>query len=326
VTVNFLIKKYIITLVPIEETFFQIIEFSSEKNLSYQSILFNYQNLSPFVDSDVSYIQKDDKLLLWFYDKKYKSMFTVPEGYLYSRYFSKGYKDILVTIQGKAIFVIQNHTLLYQSTIVEEVDILSKKYNIKETLDKSNHWHKKNYKKIINQPLVPIIFNFIDKKLLLQNIKERLLALVIPMFVLLSLMSVAHFFIGQYLQIELDKLALKKQETKIQTKEMFDSVRQNNQNIAYIQKHLKHHDQNTLQILEDIAKLIKIHSIKLFYFEYNRRFISLRAESESIESFLEDLSTIKSINSYKLTRQVKTKDDKKEITVEIVLKEGGKSE
>jgi len=327
--ISFLIKKNIITLVPINETFFHCTNFLSDKKLSYESVVFNYQKLSPYVNSAIAYVQNDDKLLLWFFEKSNYHLLTVPEGFLYYQYFLKKNRDAIISVEDKIIIVIQQGILRYQSIFhesqQEEIEILSKKYNIQTIINKSSAWHEKNHKKILNQSLIQVVRHFLDKKLLIKEIKEKLSLLILPVAILLTFVTVVHLGINYYLQKEMDILTSQKQETKLQTKEMFDKISLNNENILLFKKYLQKHNQTGVDIFTKLSQLLRKYDIRLYYVQYDRHFITFRLECDTIEGFLEELSTIDQIKAYKLTRQIKSKKGKQDITIEVELNFKGKS-
>ena len=327
--VDFLVKKGLLSIVPIEKTFFVTVDFISSAKLSYESILFNYQNLSPFKDSALSYIQKDEKLMLWFYEKSYQKVFTVPEGFLYYHYFLNS-DNTLIMIENKTSFVIQDGILKYQTSCVEPLctdkELLLKKFNIQKVIEKSSSWHSKHHKKIINRPLYILLKYFIDRKLLMKTIKKYSIASLIPLSVLLGVMVVSHVVAGQYLQEELDKVNEKRASVKKDVADIFQKITQNRQSIAQLNSYFKKYPSFDTSVLKSLASVLKEEKAQVFYYVHNSHMITMHLLCHNIENFLDKLSKIKQIDSYNLTRQTKTNSGLYNITLEITLKRGNINE
>ena len=312
-------------IVPIEKTFFVAVDFTSNQKLSYEAVLFNYQNLSPYQNSAVSYLQKGDKLLLWFYEKENHHIFTVPEGFFYYHFFlQEGNDNTLIKIKDKLEQVILDSILVYQTSShtnsTTSSNLLSKKYAIKNIIEKTQIWNNKTRKKILNRPIWILINNFLDRKRFFDLLKQKAISLLIPLFVVISMMSAAHFVLKQYLQKELSYLSKQKQKTKKQIGGIFTKIQKNNNDIMFIEKYLHKYNSLGSDILISLANIAQSQKAKYYYFIYNAKFITLRLEIKNIENFLEALSKIEKIDSYRVTRQVKTKDGINDLSIEITLK------
>lgn len=322
---DFLLKNKYIIFVPVQDTYFQCIDFKGAKKLSKESILFNYQKLSPFLNSDVAYIQKEDKILLWFFDTKYSSLCTVPEGYLQYEYFAKNKEDIIVIIENSSISIIKEGILRYQSfhekVLPQEINLLSKNYQTEKKIEKTYKWYESNITKIRNQSLLSIVKNFTNKKDILNILKEKASLLIFPILILLIILTSVQFGINQYLQKKNNELIQKKQKTKDKAKFIFSNISNNKKNILYFESYQKKYKQNAILILDKIIQSIDTNNIKLYYIQFNNKTITLQANAKNIEKFIEKLSKTDEIDSFKLTRQVKREDSLTEIGIDITLKQ-----
>jgi hypothetical protein len=157
-------------------------------------------------------------------------------------------------------------------------------------------------------------------KNLIRLIKKKSVQMLIPILVFLLFLTGIHFGLNQYLQKELDHFIQEKEQTRKKIQGIFEDIRTNNTNIVFLQKFLNNYNGLDMDILIPLANIIDKTDGKLYQFIHNKRFITLRMECKSIEDFLEDLSKIEQVKSYKLTRQRKLKSGTNDITIEITLK------
>lgn len=325
--IGFLLKKNFITLVPVRECYFQSLIFKSDKKLSQKSILFNYQKRSPFSQSSLSYIQTKQHILLWFYDKKYRSFIILPEGYLHYRYFAKIHPNVIAIIENKSMSVIKDGILHYQTAVTKpteaDISILRKQYSIDKVLYKTEVWYRKHLSAIQNQSLFPVLKHFTNREQLTTILKEKISALLFPLMVLVILMSALQYGVQTYLQEQYDKISTQKERSKKKTKKLFDAIAKHNKTRQEIQRYRQKYEQSNIFVLQDLAKIVEEEKLKLYYTDYSKRMLLIRGRSKEIENFLGKLSKIKLIDSYKLTRQIKNREGKLEVAIEIYLKQKG---
>ncbi len=105
-----------VTIIPIEDTFFRLIEKPRNTRLTKQVIRFNYAHLSPFQKGDTLFLQTSDSIYAWFLAKQLpaKTSIFIPEAYLVYRFFKAKQEAIIVLPRNNDlnILTIKNGSLL----------------------------------------------------------------------------------------------------------------------------------------------------------------------------------------------------------------------
>ena len=323
--VNFLIKRNILYIVPVEKTFFTIVDFDSSVKLSYESVLFNFQNLSPFEKSGVSYVQKKGKLLLWFYDQSLYRTFTVPEGFLYYHYFEKQNGNVLVKIEDHLLFAMQDHILAYQiacnDQLCEDESLLVKKFHIKKIVTKSRLWNIQHKAEIYNRPLSVLLQNFLNREHFIQTLKAFTLKLIIPTAILTGLLIIMQLGLQYYLHQQLEEVELRKRTSHKKVQSILHQITVTKKEIAVLQHFFARYALFNTDIQSDLATVLQKFSGHLYYYIQNVHTITMRLTCSGLEDLLSAISRLPSVETYKLTRQIKLSDNQNDISLEITLKQ-----
>jgi len=147
-----------ITILPMEKSFFFQTTFSKKIKLTDDLIQLNYNRYSPLKNQMNIYRLEEDKLYLWFYTEDFKTPFIIPESYLLFTLLKKEHNNKLIIIRANEIYkilVIKNNLLESSFTLNlldnELISITLHEHLLDETVTLSEEEYTQLYKNGIKE-------------------------------------------------------------------------------------------------------------------------------------------------------------------------------
>ena len=322
--------KKLINIVPIEDTYFVLVEKPKNIKLSKDAIYLNYKHLSPFKDGDLIYLQTKNNIFIWFTKYKLidKNKIYIPEGYLIYKVIKSKKEAIGIAKKSESIYilsVVKNGLLLSQLTIKndnlnQKITFLIKEYSLK------------NPEKI-NIPISKLKLSFIDVFLFSKFSLElnKLYSFIIerlsmPISVFIILLTVFYFFINQYLEKEIKKKTDYLNKLKLQTKDIKNLLYQTEQKKQFWLTFIKNEKKypSLYYLLDKIFRVIKEKDGYITHLEFNENIITIWAGLKAGDiSIVNDLIKEKIFKEVKIISSVKDRQRKgyEIMNIEIYLKE-----
>jgi len=331
VLINYLLKKQIIKLSSIENSFFLYKKLDKKINLTPDIIALNYSSESPYSakNSDISSILDNENLYLWF--TKGEKASYLPEAYILFRRLLQNYKDVICIVEGdiNRVIVIKNSILIasFSKRTVSLIDkkLMKNEYKIENIITLKEQEYSNYLESSLKFLTINDLFNILNIKI---DIKEFFTKIVyfsaLPM--LISSVIITSLLAGYYFYLDGKKELLYKEfkENQQSNKELKRAIIKNeNESILYKEliSEFKYVDKtvalsNILKITDDMN--MTMHYITLS--DKNINFIVKTSKNSQIPIYIKKLfetnqfEDIKNLN----TRKIK---DVIEVTMLAKLKE-----
>jgi len=167
-----------ITILPMEKSFFFQTTFSKKIKLTDDLIRLNYNRYSPIKNQISIYRLEENRLYLWFYAEEIKTPFIIPESYLLFTLLKKEYNNKLIIISLKEIYkilVIKNNVLEAVFTLAsldsEIISITQHEYLLDEVVTLSEEEYTQFY---LNGVKELTLFDILKWNIFKININEAL--------------------------------------------------------------------------------------------------------------------------------------------------------
>jgi hypothetical protein len=330
--ISFLLKKGIVRLSKIEDSFFLYKKLDKRIKIDRNIIDINYGKESPYSgdrDSVVSIVDRDN-LYLWFFKEDFNRY--VPEAYIIFRKLSLEYQNVIFIIKGdidKSV-VIKDFVLLssFSKGNLSKTDILLLKEEFSITkivemkMDEYQNYTKDAFEYLrINDILNILKIDFDFKKLLIDGV--HLLSL--PVFISSIVVTMTVFGYSLLIGKEKDKLfALYKQNQKVNYK-LKESIDKNIQeSILYkeISKEFRYIDKSIAlsKILETTEKMkMNLYYIKIY--DNNVNFTIKTKNNSIIPIYIKKLFKSNLFDDIKNLNSRKSRDSIIEVRMSAKLKE-----
>lgn len=133
------ITEKLIYILPLDKTYFCIVDVPETLKPNKELIRLNYSNLSIFEDGDFVFLKDKNRLLIWFVDISIGKKIAIPEAYLIYEVFKKK-KDVIVIKKSndkECVLVIKDEELRAQFCKKKRLDnksleILKREFSLKE--------------------------------------------------------------------------------------------------------------------------------------------------------------------------------------------------
>ena len=262
------LRKDIITILPMELTFHFSIKISEYIKMTDELMRLNYSHYSPYPNPEIISYYDGTLLHLWFYKRKIKSLFIIPEAFILFQELRDNFSNDVVIV----------HDDLYKIFLIKEKQLLKaqvfKKYDeqiVKLIMDEYNITNLSNTKDLKSSELLKNI-HFL-KMLKWKNpsikfksvISSMLDTLAYPIAFFFFSIMIAQFLYGYQLSSEVENLqnkyiALKEKNKKIKKYIKTRKYLQNRWN-SFLTKELIYPD--VMIVLETIVDILPADKVNI---------------------------------------------------------------
>ena len=318
----------LVEIIPVEDTFFVVVEKPPNVWLSKEAIELNYKHLSPFKEGDMIPYQTKEKIFIWFvrYPLASERKLFIPEGYLIFKQL-RSYKEAIGVYHKDgltAVSVVKNGNLLSQMVfrkeyLHEKTELVKKEYSLisPEVIEITSSQLRISLKDVLNFAN----FSFSKEKILEFFIEY----LTVPLAFMFFFVTAFNVGLKSYLenlkvekQIELQSLKKKNKDIK----ELIYGVQEKS---SFWKNFLKNEIKypNFYLTLNAFLKAVKKNEGYVNYFEMNGNQISAWIGAKTGDTtVVNDLLQTEIFKSVKIVSSVK--DRKKEgydiLNLEILVK------
>jgi len=328
---EYYVRYNIITIIPIDKSVYLYAKLPSNMKLSKKLIELNYISKSPFVETSIFSYKKDTNLSLWFSpQKRYSSLFVVPEGFLVYFVLSKlgdGLYRLSFKDNKQFVIYIEKGILLLEFllTDISQLQLLEHQYSLKVQDISYQRYQEISSELWKNPTFLKELKNFINIELS----KDKLLYffdkyLYYPIvFVILLYISISSYQ-SYSMQSTIDKLTHQYHQLKKQNTQLKQAIKKHNQEVGHLNElintELNHYD--PMQILASLRKIIHKNDkakITALTISTNSMKITIKTKDDAIKYFrrLEQLGYFKDIS---ISNTHKMKTGEKLYTYSLVLK------
>jgi len=317
VLVNYLLKKQIIKLSYIKNSFFLYKKLDKKVKLTSEIIALNYSSESPYSsqNSVISSIIHHENLYLWF--TKGSNAHYLPEAYTVFRRLLTEYQDVICIIEGKpnSVIVIKNSTMV-ASFAKKSISLLDKKliedeYQIDNMCTVSEEEYNYYVEESLKFLTVNDLLNILNIKINLKEILTRIVSfLALPL--LISSIVITLLLAGYSLYLDGKKELLNKEfRSNQQSNRDFKRtiVKNENENEVYheLLNEFKYVDKTIA--LSNILKITEDMNMTMFYvkiYDKNVNFIVKTSNTGQIPIYIKKLfetnqfEDVKNVNSRKI--------------------------
>ncbi len=330
--INYLLKKNIIKLSKVEDSFFSYKRLDKKITLSKDIILLNYLSDSPYppTETKIIAITEKDGFYLWF--NKGNSEHYLPEALLIFRQALKKYSDVIfiVTDNVDKVIIIKNKQLVstFSKHVVTKKDLLVIKdeYSITKTviLDKEHYasYLKDSFKYLKFSDILNILNIKLDIKSFFNKfILFSAVPILISTFIIFISIAVYKIFLDKknnelYKQYKSSKLLT------VAIKDKIDSVEGLNRVFNSLSEEFKSEDK--VIAISSIIHLSKELNMTIFYinsYDKNMDFIVKTNDSALIPIFTKRLFETKLFSNIKNVSSQKIKGKLVKVTMNATLEE-----
>jgi hypothetical protein len=331
VLINYLLKKQIIKLSYIENSFFLYKSLDKKIKLTSSIITFNYSSESPYpsINSNVLSIVDNKNLYIWFTKEK-KSRYLF-EAYIIFRRLLKEYQNIICIVEGSSykVVVIQNSIMIAtfsKDTISKrDIKLMKNEYQLDDTIILSREEYKnyleESFKFLTINDLLNILNIQIDIK---EFLSKGIYLLALPL--LISSISITLLLAGYsfHLEGQRDKLHKEFRDKQQSNREVKRTIIQNeNENEIYkeLLNEFKYVDKT--MALSNILRITDESNMTMFYIKiYNQNidFIVKALNTKSIPVYIKKLFETNQFEDVKNLNTRKVKKMMVEVTMNAKLK------
>ena len=195
--VYFLQKLGFLYILKLEESYFKSVDFKKNKKPPKDVIWLNYQDLSPFENTQIFSTLNGGKLFLWFAEKDIKESLVIPESYLLAKFLI--HENIIENQEGivvyntepKKIIVLKNGILQAEFSKKQissyELELLKKEFGIVNVYSFSTELFQQHIEASYENISIEEIFSFISFDLNYKEIFKIILdKFIIPFSLVIS--------------------------------------------------------------------------------------------------------------------------------------------
>jgi hypothetical protein len=331
--VKYLLRKEIIQLLKIEDTFFLYKELDKRLILTKDIIALNYIDESPYPSNESSTVAiiNQEKLYLWFF-KKTKKTHYLPESLSFYRKIVQESSNIIVIIQGKIdkTIIIKNGFLVssFSKLSISEEDLLLIKdeYGVSEIL-----WLRdEEYIEVLDSSLdfikisdllsiLDIQFDF--KKNLTSFIKWLSIPFLVSSIVISIILGMYSYFIEDKNHILYDTYK-NSQLSTIKIKNKIDKYEIENKLFTKLAMEFRYVDKGlTLSKILKTAKDLDMTIIYLKIYDKDAHFIVKTKDRKIIPLYIKQLFQTELFEDIKNLSSQKQRDNSIEVTMRAKLRE-----
>ena len=320
ILVNHLIKKKIINLSPIEESFFLYKKLDKKIKLTTEIIELNYGKESPYKDSklNITSVIDSENLYLWFNKEDKKSRF-LPLSLLLFRKLSAQYKNTICIFKGDVdkVLIIKNSQLvasfIKKNICDSDIVLIKNEYFLEDIKIFNENEFETFFQDSFRYLSYNDVFNILNIKMDIKSGVNTFITWSALPFLISSILLV--LIIGSYnfyRQTENEKLLKRYNESKSTTQEMKSDINRNeefNEVFTVLSKEFKYKDKAV--IFSEILKISKDMNMSLEFIrihDMNVNFVIVTKNEEKIPLFTTKLfettlfKDVKNISSQKLRK------------------------
>jgi len=332
VLVNFLLKKQILKLSYIENSFFLYKKLDKKIKLTPTIIALNYSSESPYssINSSMYSIIDNKNLYLWF--TKEKDSRYLPEAYIIFRKLLQKYQSIICIVKGSSnkVVVIKNSIILAvfsKHTISkQDIKLMKNEYQIDDTIILTEEEYVNYLEKSFKFLTINDLFNILNIKIDIKEFFNKAVSfLALPLLIssiFITLLLAGYSF---YLGDKREKLHKKFKYNQQSNREVKRSIVHNeNENEIYkeLLNEFKYVDKTVA--LSNILRITDDSNMTMFYIKlYNQNidFIVNTSNSKSIPLYIKKLFETNQFEDVKNLNTRKIRDSIVEVTMNAKLKE-----
>jgi hypothetical protein len=332
VLVNYLLKKQIIKLSYIENSFFLYKKLDKRVKLTSEVITLNYSSDSPYSlkNSTTSSVFDNKSLYLWF--TKGSNCRYLPEAYLLFRRLLRKYQNVIFIIEGNPnkVLIIKN-SILIASFSKLTVSFLDKKLMEDEyQIDNIITLNKKEYENYLEDSLkfltINDLLNILNikidiKEIFIKTVYFLSLPLLVSSIVTTLLLAGYSFYLDDKREA-LNKEFRANQQSNREVKRTI--VRHENENELYPELLNEFRYVDKTVALSNILKITDESNMTMFYikiYDKNVDFIVKTSNSSQIPSYIKKLFNTDKFEDVKNLNTRKIRDGIVEVTMNAKLKE-----
>ena len=329
---HYLLKKNIIKVSKVEDSFFLYKKLDKKIKLNQEIVSLNYLSESPYPlnKTKIIAITEKETLYLWFTKGEFKHY--LPESLLIFRKALEEYSDVIFIVNDKVtkVIVIKNSQLVssFSKHTITQNDLLliKDKYNITNIVTLNEKEYISFFKDSFRYLKLNDILSILSIKLDIKSLFNKIVlfsALPILISTIISLILIALY--SNYLDNQNSKLYNRYKKSQLLTlpiKEKIDRVEDLNMVFSALSEEFKYEDK--VMAISSIVKLTKDLNMTIFYinsYDKNIDFIIKTEESSKVPTFTKKLFETELFSSVKNISSQKIKGKLIKVTMNATLKE-----